>query len=215
MLVSLDSLLHYPVVMLSVVAHEWGHAWTATRRGDGTPRERGRLTWSPWPHLDLWGSVVVPILLLLLGAPFHVAWGRPVPIDPAQLGNPRNDPARVALAGPLANIALAILFALATRLAPESGFGAPLRTMAYAGVTWNCALAGLNLVPIPPLDGATLLARFLRLRHIVALHQLQPVILIFAALLLFSPWTSRFLYRAPLERMVAACLAMVGAAAAP
>jgi len=160
--------------------------------------------------VDPLGSVLVPGLLLVFGAPAHIAWGRPIPIEPARLADPRNDPARVALAGPLANVALAILFALATRLAPESGFGAPLRTMAYAGVTWNCALAGLNLIPIPPLDGATILARFVRLRHIVALHQLQPIALLIAALLLFSPWTSPFLYRAPLDRVVAACLAVFG-----
>lgn len=210
MLVSLDSLLLCPVVMLSVVAHEWGHAWAATRRGDGTPSERGRLTWSPWPHLDPFGSLVLPALLLLFGAPFHAAWGKPVPIDPARLVDPRNDPARVALAGPMANMMLAILFALVTRLAPVSGFGAPLGAMAYAGVTWNCALAGLNLIPIPPLDGATILSRFLRLRHIVALHQLSPILLLVVALLLVSPWTSAWAYRVPLERTTAFILSVFG-----
>jgi Zn-dependent protease len=201
-----------PVFVLSVVVHECAHGLVALWNGDPTARERGRLTLNPIPHVDPIGSLLFPALLLLSGAPFLLGWAKPVPVDHARLRDPRNGAVWVALAGPASNFLLAIVFAAIARLAPDHGFWAPLRTMGYSGVMWNCALGLFNLIPVPPLDGSWVLMRFLRLRHIVVLHQYRLMGMLLVMLLLLSPPVSRVLFRGPLEAMVRACLGMFGLA---
>ena len=202
-------LVVFPVCVLSVVVHECAHGLAALWLGDTTARDRGRLTLNPIPHLDLVGSILLPLALVLFRAPVLFGWAKPVPVNWAQLRNPRNDPVKVALAGPASNFLLALVFALVMRVAPETGFWAPLRAMGYAGVLWNCGLALFNLIPIPPLDGSWVLMRFLPLRHIIALHQFRSLGLVLVVLLLGSPLSSFVLYR-PLRFAVHACLVLVG-----
>jgi Zn-dependent protease len=204
-------LLLIPVCVLSVVVHECAHGLMALWCGDPTARDRGRLTLNPLPHLSLLGSILVPALLLALRAPFLFGWAKPVPVDHGRLRDPRNDPVKVALAGPASNALLAVVFAALVRWAPEQGFWSPLREMGFAGVVWNCALCVFNLIPIPPLDGSWVLMRFLRLRHIIALHQLRLVGAALVAVLIASPVTSHVLFRIPLRAAVFACLDLVGA----
>ena len=158
-----------PVVLFSVIVHECAHGLMALWCGDTTARDRGRLTLNPLPHIDPIGSIVLPAVLLLTHAPFLFGWAKPVPINWANLRRPKDDAVKVALAGPASNLLLALLFAMLVRLAPDSGFWAPLQTMAVGGVVWNCALALFNLIPIPPLDGSWVIMRFLSMRHIIAL----------------------------------------------
>ncbi|MEO5616567.1 MAG: site-2 protease family protein, partial [Candidatus Eisenbacteria bacterium] len=136
-------LLIFPVFLFSIVVHEYAHALAALWCGDPTARERGRLTLNPIPHADPIGSVVLPGLLMLFHAPFLIGWAKPVPVDRARLRDPLNDTVKVALAGPLSNLMLAVLFAAVVRLAPEpappgaSGIAAwlsPIGAMALAGV---------------------------------------------------------------------------------
>jgi len=203
--------LIFPVFLLSVIVHECAHGWMALRCGDPTARDAGRLTLNPLPHVDLFGSVLLPGLLMLTHAPFLFGWAKPVPVNAAHLRHPRNDQLKVALAGPASNFLLAIAFAALAAFAPDRGFWAPLSVMGYAGVVWNCALGIFNLIPIPPLDGSWLLMRFLPLRHIIALQQFRLVGLLLVVLLMSSPVLSEPLLHAPLRFAVGACLGLFGA----
>ena len=205
-----ELLLVAPVCVLSIVVHECAHGWAALRCGDPTARDAGRLTLNPLPHVDPIGSVVLPLALILFHSPVLFGWAKPVPINWANLKRPHNDPIKVALAGPASNAVLALLFAALARVAPETGFWAPLRAMGYAGVVWNCALGLFNLIPIPPLDGSWVLMRFLPLRHIIALQHFRLVGLVLVAVLLATPVTSRIVIEGPLRVTVQACLGLFG-----
>jgi Zn-dependent protease len=204
------TLVTLPVCVFSIVVHECAHGLMALACGDPTARDRGRLTLNPIPHLDPLGSLLLPALLVLSHSPLVFGWAKPVPVDTGKLRDPRNDPVKVALAGPASNFLLALLFAGAARLAPETGFLAPLRAMGYAGVVWNCALGLYNLIPIPPLDGSWVLMRFLRLRHIIALHHFRPFGMVLVAILIAAPVSGQFLFHAPLRFAVRTCLGLFG-----
>ncbi len=164
----MEFLLVVPVLLFSVVAHEVAHAWQALREGDTTARDLGRITLNPLPHLDLMGSIIVPLVLFLLPGNFLFGWAKPVPVNPR---NYRSYPAgdiRVSLAGIVANLCLVVLFAgglaLATALGASPGtgsLGTTLLTMMTYGVFINLILAYFNLIPIPPLDGSHVLQHLL------------------------------------------------------
>jgi Zn-dependent protease len=208
-----------PALVLSVVVHECAHGLVALWNGDTTARDRGRLTLNPLPHVDPVGSLLLPAALFLLHSPVVLGWAKPVPIQWANLRNPRNDPVKVALAGPASNLLLALAFAALVRIVPAepagggawASFLAPLSLMGYAGVVMNCALALFNLIPIPPLDGSWVVMRFLPLRHIVALQQFRLLGLALVAVLLSSPPVSHFVIDGPLRLAVRTCLGLVGA----
>jgi Zn-dependent protease len=203
-------LLVFPVFVLSVVVHECAHGWVALQCGDPTARDRGRLTLNPIPHIDPVGSLLLPIGLALLRSPILFGWAKPVPIDWSRLNDLRNDPVKVAMAGPASNFALALLFAGLLRLAPETGFFAPVGDLAFAGVLFNCALGLFNLLPVPPLDGSWLLMRFLPLRHVVKVQQYRLVGLALVVLLLSTPAVSQVVLMRPLEFAVRTCLGLFG-----
>jgi len=200
----------FPVFVLSIVVHECAHGLVALWHGDTTARDQGRLTLNPIPHVDPFGSLLLPGLLLLSHAPFLFGWAKPVPVNWANLRNPRNDPVKVALAGPASNGLLALVFAALTRVAPDSGFFAPLRDVGIAGVVWNCALGLFNLIPIPPLDGSMVLMRFLPLRHILVLHQFRLLGLPLLVVLFAAPVVSHVVLLGPLSLAVRACFTLFG-----
>jgi Zn-dependent protease len=163
-----DLVLALPILLFSVVAHEYAHAWTAYRQGDDTAFALGRLTLNPLPHIDPVMSVLFPIGLYLLtsaaGHPFTFGAAKPVPIDPRKFRHYRRGDLIVSSAGIVTNLLLGIasaaLFAAAGFLgdiAPSLGgaLGTVQRTLVF-GVTINFTLAIFNLVPIPPLDGSHL-----------------------------------------------------------
>jgi len=218
----------FPALVLSVVVHECAHGLVALWNGDTTARDRGRLTLNPLPHVDPVGSLLLPIALLLFHSPVVLGWAKPVPITWANLRHPRNDPVKVALAGPASNLLLALAFALLVRIVSVAGeaaagaagaagggawgsFLAPLALLGYAGVVMNCALALFNLIPIPPLDGSWVVMRFLPMRHIIALQHFRLLGLALVAILLSSPAVSHFILGGPLRIAVRACLGLVGA----
>jgi Zn-dependent protease len=178
--------------------------------GDPTARDRGRLTLNPLAHVDPFGSVVLPVALLLFRSPIVLGWARPVPISWANLRHPVNDAVKVALAGPASNLLLAFVFAGLARLAPEHGFLAPLRFVGYAGVVLNCALALFNLIPIPPLDGSWVLMRFLPMRHILALQHFRIAGLALLVVLMAVPGISQVLLFTPLRIVVHGYLDLFG-----
>lgn len=205
-------LLLLPVFVLSVVVHECAHGMAALWCGDPTARDQGRITLNPLPHVHPWGSIVVPFALVLAHSPVVFGWAKPVPINPANFRNPRNGSVWVALAGPVSNALLAVVAAALAALMPPRGFFAPLREMAEAAVVLNLALGLFNLIPIPPLDGSWVLMRFLRMRHILVLHQFRWAGMLVVAALLTIPATSGVLLERPLRAVATGLLGIFGIA---
>lgn len=142
------------IIIPSAIIHEYAHGWTADQLGDPTARHAGRLTLNPLAHIDMWGTVLMPIFLLLLtSGSFMFAYAKPVPYNPYNLRNKKWGPALVAAAGPLSNFVVAIFFGLLVRFMPLSQFTSLLAIIVYA----NILLMVFNLVPIPPLDGSKVL----------------------------------------------------------
>lgn len=170
---AIDGIFYVVILIMSVVIHEFAHGYSAYLLGDNTARLSGRLTLNPLKHLDLFGSIVLPLLLILSKAGFVIGWARPVPYNPNNLRNGKYGNMIVAGAGILANLFLAILFGLAVRFAPSLGFGVynelePFYRITTVIVLTNLVLALFNLIPIPPLDGSKVLFSLLpaQTRHI-------------------------------------------------
>jgi len=152
-------------VIFAITVHEVAHGWVASKFGDNTARSLGRLTLNPISHMDLVGTVIVPGVLLLLGG-FIFGWAKPVPVNWNNLKNPKRDMVYVAIAGPLANLFMAIgwgvLMKIGYMIGADNEFvSMPLIYMGYAGIFINSVLMMLNLLPILPLDGGRVLAGLL------------------------------------------------------
>lgn len=164
-------------VIFAITVHEVSHGWVANRLGDPTARMLGRLTLNPVKHIDPLGSILVPGILLLTGG-FVFGWAKPVPVTTQNMRNPRRDMVVVALAGPVSNLVMALLWALLARGAILLGNNLPLATpliyMCMAGIAINLALAVLNLLPIPPLDGGRVLSNLLPPRMSAKLDRIEP-----------------------------------------
>jgi len=160
-----DQIIHiitgFVVVILSLSAHEWGHAYTAVRLGDDTPLLQGRVTLNPRAHIDIIGTVIMPILALASGFAV-IGWAKPVIINPRNL--PRTaDRAWVTIAGPAVNLALALIAAVA--LGVLSHYSERLAEFADLFMQINIALMVFNLIPIPPLDGSKFLMYWFGMRE--------------------------------------------------
>ncbi len=153
---------------MSVVVHEVSHGFAADALGDPTPRLQKRLTLNPLRHLDLFGSVIFPVLSYMAGG-IILGWAKPVMINPYNLKARRWGEAIVAFAGPLSNMALAVVFAVLVRFAGPLGLSSAFVTFSMTIIVINIVLAIFNLIPIPPLDGSKILfailpARFMHIR---------------------------------------------------
>ncbi len=222
---AIASFLHTLSYMLlplvaAVVLHEFAHGWVANFFGDQTAKSLGRLTMNPLPHIDLWGSILVPLMLSLVPGGVVFGWAKPVPINPSQLHNPRRDMAFVALAGPLMNLFLAIVSGLLllffvyldptiqANWPPQPGTEpredllgmmlVPLAAMALSSMIVNIVLLSFNLLPFPPLDGSRVLRSLLPPQPALLLNRLEPygMLIIFGLLMLDSriPLISSFIF---------------------
>ncbi|MEY6430917.1 site-2 protease family protein [Thioalkalicoccus limnaeus] len=185
--IQLAAILAIPV-LFAITAHEAAHGWAANRLGDPTALRLGRVTFNPLKHIDALGTLVVPILTLML-AGFLFGWAKPVPVDWRNLRAPRRDMALVALAGPGANLVMALFWGLVVTLSLGLGdqwpwLTAPLLLMGAAGVLINVLLMVLNLFPLPPLDGGRILTALLPPRLAIGFARIEPFGLVLLVLLL-------------------------------
>ncbi|MGH7444271.1 MAG: site-2 protease family protein [Longimicrobiales bacterium] len=177
----MEALLLLPVLLLSFVVHEFAHAWVAWREGDATAYRQGRVTLNPVPHIDLFGTILIPLMLLVSGSGFLIGWAKPVPVDNAQLRRGRRSRVLVSAAGVTANLLLAAVLTvlvvgahhLAVALPGTASAAEVIRAMATVGIRLNFVLLVFNLLPVPPLDGSHLLAEVLPARWQVHYQRLE------------------------------------------
>ena len=172
--------LTYGVLLFSLTVHETAHAWIADRFGDPTARKLGRVSLNPLVHVDLIGTVLLPVVALATGAPL-IGWAKPVPVDVRQLRNPRRDYILVAAAGPASNLAIALAAAIVLLIVPvqpqtlnEANVSAPIATMLSQLMQLNVLLAVFNMIPIPPLDGGNVMSGLLPYRLASSFNKIRP-----------------------------------------
>jgi Zn-dependent protease len=171
------SILALPI-LFAITLHEVAHGLVARHYGDRTAELLGRLSLNPLRHIDPVGTVLVPIALFAFTG-FIFGWAKPVPVDFRNLRNPRRDMALVALAGPMANLGMALIWAILMKLGMmlHTGtpfIGEPLMYMSAVGIFLNLILMVLNLLPIPPLDGGRVLAGIVPPRYAALLDRVEP-----------------------------------------
>jgi len=149
-----ESIFFFIILLFSAVIHEYCHGWMAYYLGDSTAKDEGRLTFNPLVHIDPFGSILLPLILYFAsGGTFLFAYAKPVPYNPYNLRDLKYGSLKVALAGPGANLFVAVVFGLLTRYLLPSNLASALYLIVYI----NIILAVFNLVPIPPLDGSKIL----------------------------------------------------------
>lgn len=179
-------------LIFAITLHEAGHAWMAYRLGDNTAKMMGRLSLNPIKHIDLVGTIIVPLILLLLtNFNFIFGWAKPVPIELSNLKNPQRDSALVALAGPGMNLIMALGWALLMKfsyqLDPKDNlFALFLVLTSNAGIIANVILFVLNILPLPPLDGSKVVAAFLPTRYALLMYQYEIYGLLVIVLLILT-----------------------------
>jgi Zn-dependent protease len=197
--VSIDrwTLIWFVALIVAVILHEISHGVVALWFGDDTARRAGRLTLNPVPHIDPLGSVIMPALGALSGVPV-IAWAKPVPVNPGRLRHRRRDMLIVSLAGPATNLMLMFIAALMTRTflrghAYGSVAELPLPVaFAFAFALVNLFLGIFNLLPIPPLDGSSIVETFLPARHLAAWYRFRQYgILILFLMVIYTGWLDR------------------------
>lgn len=193
---AIGSLFYLAILIFSVIIHEISHGYAALFLGDRTAEAEGRLTLNPLPHIDLFGSIILPLVLAITQSPILLGWAKPVPYNPYNLRSPKWGPAIVGIAGPLANISLALIFGLLFRFLPgfadgaSGGFILNFMAMASTIAILNLALAFFNLVPIPPLDGSKVLFAILpyEWRGLQTMLEQYGFFLLLIFIFFFSRW---------------------------
>jgi Zn-dependent protease len=187
-----QTIIYFGCIVVAVILHEISHGFVALCFGDRTAKDAGRLTLNPVPHIDPFGSIVLPAMGALIGIPV-LAWAKPVPVTPSRLRNPRRDMVFVSLAGPSTNFVLAAASALAARTAYEHASPVAFYDQLPLGVrvlfsfaVINLFLGLFNLLPIPPLDGSALIERVLPGTWLPQWYKFRPYGFLVLFLLVFS-----------------------------
>jgi Zn-dependent protease len=150
-------------ILFAITLHEAAHAYAAKYFGDSTAYLQGRMSLNPIRHIDPVGTLLIPILLFVVGSPFLFGYAKPVPVEFGRLRNPKKQMAWVALAGPAANLVMALMWMVLALLLLALGIGEDFfMRMAQAGVLTNLVIFAFNLFPVPPLDGGRILTQLVR-----------------------------------------------------
>lgn len=180
-------------ILFAITLHEAAHGYVARHFGDMTAYQQGRISLNPMRHIDPVGTVLLPLLTLVLGGVLF-GWAKPVPVNFGALRNPKKDMLWVAIAGPASNLAMALGWALLFKISssfPDNYFAEPLMGMAVIGIKINVVLLVLNLLPLPPLDGGRVAVSLLPHRQAYQLSRIEPYgmfILIFMAITPVLGW---------------------------
>ena len=177
-------------VLFAVTVHEVAHGWVASQFGDQTAKSLGRLTLNPIKHIDLVGTILVPVIMFYTSG-FIFGWAKPVPVDWRNLGHPRRDMALVAIAGPAANFLMILFWAVLAKIitllgADPNNLAQLILIMCGIGIMINIVLMILNLFPLLPLDGGRVMTAMLPPNLAIPFSRLEPYGLIILVLLLFS-----------------------------
>lgn len=198
-------------ILFAITFHEAAHGFVAHKLGDHTAYLLGRVSANPLKHIDLVGTIIVP-LILMISTGFIFGWAKPVPVDGRNLKNPRRDMAFVALAGPTSNFLMALLWAGVLKFGiylttQKIIYGEPVALMGQAGILINLVLMVLNLIPLPPLDGSRVLAALLPPKTAYQFNRLERYgFLILIALMLFGVLTK--VISPPVQGLAKAILAL-------
>ncbi len=178
-------------VLFAITVHEVAHGWVAWKRGDPTAMLMGRLTLNPIKHIDPFGTILLPGILLLFHSPFLFGYAKPVPVNFGGLKDPKRDMVLVAIAGPAVNLLMAFFWTLVLWLGGHlpgalTYIGEPMQLMGEAGIMINVILIIFNLIPIPPLDGGRVAVGLLPASASTALSRIEPYGFIILIVLLFT-----------------------------